>query len=288
MRYLLIINPTSGNKKKEEIDQILTAVKDKFHDTLDILYTNKKGDATHFAYESTQDIVIVGGGDGTVNEAINGLMKKKKRKKPKLAIIPLGTSNIVGHELGLKKKNIREILELIDAERSMKLDIGKANGRFFVVACGIGLDAHAYEHVQPQLKKMVGEYAYPLAFLKTFVDYKPEQLFIMCNGIERTGYYILICNITKYRFVELIKNGKSYDGMFDVLIFQQKNLLDNLRYVYGILTRRHHTFKDVECIQCSSLVITAKNPVLHHVDAELNGTTPVKVEIIPKALEVIC
>lgn len=287
MKYLLLINPHSGKKNKEKIIQ---KFKEKFSPEIEVIYTEKKGDALTFAKNSKHNIIIAGGGDGTINEAINGIMlNKQKKQKPILAILPLGTSNMFARSLGLTGKSIEELCELIACERSRNIDIGKANERYFIIASGIGFDAHAYHYVQPQLKKMVGEAAYPLSLLKTMIDYKPEELFIDCCGKKKTGYFVLVCNVVKFhKLFTLIKDGNEYDGEFDVLIFQKKNLFDNLRYLYGVLTQNHHTFKDIEHIKCKELVITSKKPVLTHTDAEDNGTTPVKITMFEKALKIIC
>ncbi|MBI3033385.1 diacylglycerol kinase family lipid kinase [Candidatus Woesearchaeota archaeon] len=287
MRYLLLINPYSGKKNKEIV---IEKIKERFSSCVDVISTEKKGDALLFAKGSNHDIIITGGGDGTINEVINGIMlNKQKKQKPTLAILPLGTSNMFARSLGLTGKSIEELGELIASERSRNIDVGKANERYFVIASGIGFDAHAYHYVQPQLKRMVGEAAYPISLLKTMIDYKPQELSIDCCGKKRTGYFVLVCNVVKFhKFFTLIKEGNEYDGQFDVLVFQKKNLLDNLRYLYGVLAQKHHLFKDVEHIICKELTITSKTPVLNHTDAEDNGTTPVKITMFEKAIKIIC
>lgn len=285
MKYLLIVNPVSGKKDKKAI---ITKIEKRFSPDIEIVYTQQKDHANNIARHSNHDIIILCGGDGTVNEVVNGIMLNKK-KKAKLCVIPVGTSNMFARSIGMTEKSVGDILELIAAERSRKIDVGKANTRYFAIACGVGFDAHVYKNVQPELKRMVGEAAYPLALLKSMVDYKAEELVVDCCAEKKQGYYVLVANMAKFhRFFTLIKDGKDYDGYFDVLIFQKKNLLDNLRYLYGILAQQHHKFKDIEHIHCKELVISSKKLVLAHTDAEANGATPVKITMLHKGLEIIC
>ncbi len=285
MKYLLIINPISGKKDKKAI---ITKIEKRFFPNIETVFTQEKDHAITIAKQSTHDIIILCSGDGTVNEVVNGIMLNKK-KKAKLCVIPVGTSNMFARSIGMAEKSVGDILELIAAERSRKIDVGKANTRYFAIACGVGFDAHAYKNVQPELKRIVGEAAYPLALLKSMVDYKAEELVVDCSREKKLGYYVLVANMARFhRFFTLIKDSSDYDGYFDVLIFQKKNLLDNLRYLYGILSQQHHKFKDVEHIHCKELLISSSKPVLAHTDAEANGTTPIKITMAHKGLEIIC
>ncbi|MBI4454182.1 diacylglycerol kinase family lipid kinase [Candidatus Woesearchaeota archaeon] len=340
-KYTLIINPCSGNK---DCNLILHKIQN-FLGDIDVKITEKKGDASAFAKNSKADVVIVAGGDGTINEVINGLMEKKLAKTlksdfstsvftggqveksglkktdpspqgenatslltggrfsfykpmntkeikpnniPRLAIIPIGTSNMVARAFNIPK-NIDKAILLIQQNRRKDLDIGRANNRYFAIACGVGIDAEMYKNVEPKIKKMFGEVAYPLSLLKAIFNYKPKLLQINVNGNKYFGYYVLVCNIAKFQnILQILPDSKYDDGFFDVLILQKKELPDLLRYLFGIATTQVYKFKDVVCVKATSLEITSEEPVIAHADAEIIGKTPIKLKMYEKAIEVIC
>lgn len=300
MKYTLIINPCSGNK---DCNLILHKIQNFFKGDIDVKITEKNGDAAVFAKNSKADVIIVAGGDGTINEVINGLMNKKliqtlKKPKntkkttshnlPRLAIIPIGTSNMVARAFNLPK-SIDKAITVIQHNRRKDLDIGMANNRYFAIACGVGIDAEMYKNVEPKIKKMFGEVAYPLSLLKSIFNYKPKLLQVNVNGNKYSGYYVLVCNIAKFQnLFQIIPDSKDDDGFFDVLILQKKELSDLLRYLFGIATTQVYKFKDVVCVKANSLEITSEEPVIAHADAEIIGETPIKVKMYKKAIEVIC
>ncbi|MBS3121428.1 diacylglycerol kinase family lipid kinase [Candidatus Woesearchaeota archaeon] len=299
-KYTLIINPCSGNK---DCNLILHKIQSFFKGDIDIKITEKKGDAASFAKNSKADVVIVAGGDGTINEAINGLMEKKfartlkkpnnaiktkLNRTPGLAIIPIGTSNMIARAFNIPK-SIDKAINIIHQNRRKDLDIGRANNRYFAIACGVGIDAEMYKNVEPKIKKMFGEVAYPLSLLKAIFNYQPKLLSVRLNGNTYTGYYVLVCNIAKFQnLFQIIPHSKDDDGFFDVLILQKKELSDILRYLFGFATTQVYKFKDVICVKATSLEITSDEPVIAHADAEIIGKTPIKLKMYEKAIEMIC
>jgi diacylglycerol kinase (ATP) len=301
MKYLLIINPTSGKgiykslitkaEKAFSCCNLSSTGQKNYHEhILKIKITAKRGDAVSFAKATNADVVIAAGGDGTVNEVINGIMMNNLHgtKKPRLAVIPLGTSNMVARSLNVPK-NIDKALQIILSNRRKDLDIGKVNQRYFSIGCGVGLDAMMYKNVEPKIKKLFGEVAYPLSFIKTVFNYNPELLEVHVDGQAFTGYYVLVCNITQFHHLfRLVKCSRDDDGLFDVLIFKKKEIGHIFRYVLGVAAQQAHNLKDLHCLKASELRITSKKKVIAHADAEIIGGTPVTVKMYKKAIEVVC
>ncbi|MFH1438939.1 MAG: diacylglycerol kinase family protein [Candidatus Woesearchaeota archaeon] len=287
MKYTLIINPTSGNK---DFNLVLRHIKKRFDGkNLTIYITTKQGDAIRFAkHAGSSDVVIAAGGDGSVNEVINGIMDIPNKKRPRLAILPIGTSNMVARSLSLPK-NIDKAIDTILYNRRKDIDIGKVNDRYFALACGIGIDAEIYKNVEPKVKKMFGEIAYPLSFFKTIFNYKPKLLEVKINSNVYLGYYVLICNIAKFHnMLEIIHDSKDDDGLFDVLIFKKKEVGDLFKFLFGIATKQTHKIQDIISLKANNLKITSHHDVIAHADAEIIGKTPIIAKIYEKALEVIC
>lgn len=287
MRYLFIINPTSG---KGQYHHVIKEINTSFiGKDIEIKPTTKRGDAITFAKNTDADIVVAAGGDGTVNEVVNGIMQNRKgRKRPRLGILPLGTSNMVARSFNIPQ-NIKNALDLVRHNRRKDMDIGKVNSRYFAIGCGIGLDAEMYRNVEPKIKKVFGEIAYPLSFIKTLFNYEPKLLDVCADGCRYQGYYVLVCNIAKFHnSFRLIKDTSDDDGKFDVFIFKKKNIGDIFWYVFGMAAQQTHNLKDLHCFKAEKLKITSSEKVIAHADAEIIGSTPVTIKMHHKAIELIC
>ena len=279
LKVTAILNSHKCKNKKPLIKKL----NKKFPD-IEILETSKAGDATKFAKKSNSNIIIAIGGDGTVNEVVNGIIGKDVM----LGIIPKGTANLIARAYGIPK-NTNKALDIIDFKRRKKIDIGNINGRNFIIAAGIGIDAEMYKNVEPELKKMFGEVAYSVSMVKTMLNYKPDELIVKINNKKYKGYYVLFCNMGKFSKVfQILPEAKEDDGLLDILIFTKKDIAAQFRYLYGILAQQRKQFKDILHFKAEKIEVTAKEPALIHADAELIGKTPAKVKIIKSAIEIIC
>ena len=279
MKITAILNSRTRRNKTT----IKRKLKKAFSD-IEILETTCAEDATKFAKKCKSDIVIAIGGDGTVNEVINGIIGKKVS----LGIIPAGTSNILARAYDIPK-DVDKAIKLIEFMRKKRIDVGKINERHFVIAAGIGIDAETYKNVEPDIKKIFGEVAYPISLLKTIFKYNPKKLTIEVNGKKKIGYYALFCNVGKINKVfKILPEAKEDDGFLDVLVFTKKDIVAQFRYIYSIVAQQRKQFKDIIYFRAKKIKVKSEEPVLIHADAELVGKTPVTVEIKEGALELIC
>ncbi len=278
----IIINPHAGNKN---IDFIIKKISSKLPDS-EIIKTTHAGHATEIAKKTKSKTIIAVGGDGTINETINGILKNKN--KPRLGIVPIGTSNMLARALNIPT-TIKGSIKTITNRKSRKIDIGCINNRHFTIAAGVGLDAHSYKNVEPKIKKMFGEIAYPISLLNTLFNYAPEKLTIEANKRKIEGYYTLICNIGTFsKIFHLVKSAKDDDGYLDILILKKKDIPNHFKYLLGLITDTHKNFPDIEHIRAKQLKISSKKGVLGHADAELVGKTPFEIKVLHKAIRIIC
>jgi diacylglycerol kinase (ATP) len=282
LKYLVILNPHAGKKRKS------TLVNKLVHglEHVEVVKTQYKGHAMELAQGTNASVVIAAGGDGTVNEVINGVMRN--RRKIVLGVLPLGTSNLCAKSLGMPVKNVGMILKTLLSGRRRAVDIGKIDDRFFVIGCGVGLDAHMYKNVEPNIKKFFGEVAYPLSLLKTMFNHDLQLLKVSAGRKEYFGYYALVCNIGNYtKFFRVIPDAKDDDGLLDLLLFKNKDILSQFKYLFSLLAKKHKENKDILHLRGKSFTITSREKVLAHADAELIGFTPVKISVKKQCLEVL-
>ena len=289
MKYLLIINPKAGKSKSIESD--LCALFKKRKKNLTIKETKKQLDAKRIAKNAIGkfDVVIAAGGDGTINEVVNGLANSKA----KLGIIPIGTENVLAQQLKIPFNHI-DAAELILKKRAKSLDLGKANNRYFILMCGIGLDAKAAASVKPFLKKFLGRTAYHITALKTALTYMPKKLEIHIDNqiLPRWGYFAVVGNIKYYGGnIELTPLADHNDGYLDICIFKNRDLFNYFKFFLGAASKGVISlleFSNIEYFRFKKLRIKSSKKVLVHTDAEIIGYTPVTIQVIPKAIKIIC
>jgi|TARA_Y100000031_G_C8245251_1_gene397727 YegS/Rv2252/BmrU family lipid kinase len=292
----LIINPKAGIQKKklenikkqllkiEKIEKTIEKFFKKHEITIDTEITKKAKDATKIAKNSKNyDLIIIAGGDGTINEVINGL----ENFKTKVGIIPFGSENIIAKELKLPL-NIKKACETILKGKTKKIDLGEINKNKFVFVTGIGFDAEAIKNVKPELKEILGKHSYTIAALKTFFNYKPEKLTIKINKKEIKGYFIIASNVKRYGGnLNITPDAELDDGFLDLCIFKEKKPSTIIKYLIGATSGQIKRIKGLEHHKIKQAEIKSKNKVLYHTDAEIKGTTPVKIKVLPKKLLII-
>lgn len=290
--YKLIFNPKAGGGRAY---QVLSDIKFYFRKyaknySLDIYETSYTGDATKEAKKAPgeYDVVIAAGGDGTINEIINGLVNTNTA----LGIIPVGTANVFASEQGID--SIEKAVKAIVKNEVRKIDVGEANGTFFLSWLGCGIDSHVLKFVEAQTgfyhhKRSFGIIAYIVYGFKSLFFFKPRKLYFKLEGKSYKAYHVLVSNIKTYgqRYLFLAPYAKLDDGCLDVTLFLSKNKWSIFRYAYKLAEGKHLHLPDVVTFKARNMWLTSKKPVYTHKDGDLFEKTPVRIRVWPKALKVI-
>lgn len=249
--------------------------------------TTHAGHARELAWEYAErgyDTVIAAGGDGTVNEVVNGLIGTKS----KLAIIPLGTANILALELNMPF-DIEAVCQVIATGNSKRIDLGEANGRYFSCMAGVGFDAHVIKKADSKLKKVWGILAYPITTLWEFLFYRFRKIKIYIDDqpLARTGYWLTVSNGKYYAGkIPVAPNADMSDGYLDVTIFKHRDIFHLILYLLGIWRNEIDKIMSIEQFQCKKVKVKkGKSGV--HVDAEYLCKAPVTIRVKSSAIEVI-
>src|SRR3989344_2078985 len=202
MRILIIANPMSGRGAAGKVMPRLRDFFERNYVDADFYTTKKQKDAIGIAKKAAKsgkyDVISASGGDGTVNEVINGIMLSGKSGKQRFAIIPLGTENVLCQETGIPFDSM-DAARLIVAGKTMKMDIGRAGKRYFVLMAGIGFDAHVATKVQPLLKKIIGSAAYSFAAWNELFRYRHSEITVKIDGKKTVkGSFVVIGNTKLY------------------------------------------------------------------------------------------
>ncbi len=293
-RVLLIYNPHAcSGKSITHLPDILEYFK-RSGVHVDVHETNGPDEASAIAAKARTKygLVVAAGGDGTINEVINGMVGGKNSKQPLLGIIPLGTENVLAQELGIPLDPAKACEHILGGS-ARTVDLGRAqcNGkkRYFVIAAGIGFDAHVASMMNPELKKLLGSAAYVVTGLKELFNYTPSHLRVKINGIEYSGYFVIVGNAKLYGGKAMLTHKADMtDGLLDACVLQSKDVFNFIKFLFGVALRQHDYFEDVVYVHTKKIRIESDTPVLAHVDCEILGTTPVEIEVCPKKIQIVC
>lgn len=276
-RARIIYNPTSGKELfKRTLPDVLIKLEKAGFET-SAYATEKIGDATTEAKRClTQDydVLIAAGGDGTLNEVINGIAEYPNR--PKIGIIPMGTVNDFGRALHLPN-DIMSAIDVIIEGHSTRVDIGKMNSRYFInLAAGGQLTQVSYE-TPSRLKSIVGPFAYYIKGFEMLPQMKAVDLRIEYDDEVFQGEALLfLLGLTNSMagFEKLVPDAKLDDGYFTLIIVEKANLAE-LGHIMTLASRGEHIkHPKVHYKKAKSINISSFTDLQLNVDGEYGGKLP--------------
>lgn len=295
MKYLLIVNPKSGDQTGVDHVRYVTDYFARKGDEITVAQTKYSGHAEKIAREASEyDVVIGAGGDGTINEVLNGLIGKKQ----KLGIIPRGTGNVFAREMNIPR-DLKSACKIIRKGKSLRLDAGKSNTTYFLLMSGIGFDAYSLRQMTGSvIKKKLGMFAYAVGVFKAFSRYQyPEIEIILEDGKRDRGSFVLVSNTSRYgSFFSFSPKAVPVDGYLDVFVFRETGTLSTLKLFVRLMMesfgwlnpeKRMLFLKKIGTHRTTSVQVQSDFNILTQLDGELAGPLPVKIVIIPKAIEVL-
>lgn len=251
--------------------------------------TQGVGDAARLAREAVAqglDLVCVIGGDGTVNETINGLAGSEVP----LAIVPTGTVNVLAMELGIPLE-LPDAVKLLDVGTVSWIDLGLAGERYFGLMAGVGMDAAVVASLNPVLKKAFKEAAFAVQGFANYLT--KEEPLIRVTSAERTveGYFAVFGNSSNYGGgFGITPLADMRDGLLDVCVLKDKSFLSTIWYWTAALINAHIKHPKVEYFRTEAAeIVTVEEgkQVLVQTDGEVAGKLPLTCRVVPRSLRVI-
>ena len=260
--------------------------------------TAAPGDARRLAAEAVgegYDLVVAAGGDGTVNEVLNGIGDAPDGfERARLGVLPLGTVNVFARELKIPLK-LERAWEILQRGNETKIDLpraefsadGKNTRRYFVQLAGAGLDARAIELVDWEHKKKIGPLAYVIAGLKAVRERKPE-ITARADGVNCAGELVLIGNGKLYGGpFEMFPQADLRDGLLEVCIFPSADFPALLRCAPDVIARQRLPEKSVRRFRAAVFELTSEMQAAFELDGEWAGNVPVKFSVERGRLRVV-
>ena len=294
VRICVIFNPAARGNKARRFRHFLNELSQQ----CSLKATTGPGDARRFAHAAASigfDIIAAAGGDGTVNEVLNGIGDEENGfAKTRLGVLPLGTVNVFARELKIPPrlehawkvlKRARETR--IDLARADFLDEGKAQSRYFMQLAGAGLDARAIELVSWKLKKNAGPLAYVVAGLQALAEKQP-RLTVRADGIKVEGELALLGNGKFYGGpFEVFPGADLGNGLLDACVFPRVNVPAFLGHAPGFLLRRRFAEEKVRRLRAMKIELSSETPAAFELDGEWVGNLPATFSVEPQKLRVV-
>jgi YegS/Rv2252/BmrU family lipid kinase len=288
-RVAAIFNPHSGGGGyRRDIPLIFEALRGLGYEVVE-RETTEPGDATRLARESVAcgfDLVCALGGDGTVNETINGLAGSDVP----LAIVPTGTINVLAMELGIPLEP-PDAVRLLEAGTISWIDLGLAGDRYFGLMAGVGMDAAVVASMHPTMKKALKEAAFAVQGLATYLTHEEPLIRVTCDERTVEGYFAVFGNSSNYGgSFGITPLADMRDGLLDVCVLKDKSFLSTVWYWTAALLNAHISHPKVEYFRTERAEVSTVEPgaeVLVQTDGEVAGKLPLECRVVPRALRVL-
>ena len=298
MKAELIVNLTAGGgKPNHHLETVLKCLKENGLN-FKVCITSHQGEAVELAQNAADngaELIVSVGGDGTVNEIVNGIMKSKN--DPSLGIIPLGWANDFIKSTDIPS-DIIEACKILIKGKTKKIDVGAINNQiYFANICGIGFDAEV-AHLANQLKNRhpnwntLSAYVYVFATIKKLLSpFSYHEVKIKFDGQEIHSKILFIA----------VGNGKIYggrfkitpeavldDGLLEVCVVEEMGRFKYLSIIPKVFKGTHESIKGINFYRAKEVVIQSSEPVLAQVSGEvIEGQKEFNITILPKSLKLI-
>ncbi len=285
MRYLFLLNPIAGVGERRNFLQMIESACRKKDVECKILFTRSPGDARKIIWKRLEkfDIFVAVGGDGTMNEVGSALAGTGAA----MGLIPAGSGNAMGRELGISMKPEKALNQLLNGH-VIQIDTGLVNGRRFMNVCGLGFDDHVARCFAKSINR--GKLPYIKAVMKEFFSYDAEIYDIECDGIETTheAFVVTLANTSQYGNNAFIAPGASIsDGVLNFCVIKPFGFFTALVLGIRLFGKTLDHSRLYSTFNTKRVTIRGKN-LNFHVDGEpVTNTEPLEITIDPLSLNIV-
>jgi YegS/Rv2252/BmrU family lipid kinase len=284
-RLLIIYNPKAGGARRRRFETVVAELR-RLGCALTIRHTTGCGDAEQLAADADPnryDALVVAGGDGTINEAVNGL----NHARLPLAIVPLGTANVLAAEIG-QDNDPASIARTIALGRPRPISVGMANGRRFVLMAGTGFDAHVVRAVDLRLKRLIGKGAYVVSILRQMFAFRYPLYDVTIDGRTCKAASVLVANAHFYggRFVCAPAADLRMPSL-EVCMFEHRGRLSVIKYALAMSAGWLPRLASFRIVTADKVQVRGGNDEPIQGDGDIIGHLDATIEVVPEAILLI-
>ena len=293
-RLLVIYNPAAGQRCRRRFEAVLAALRARGC-RLDLRQTAAPGDAEALARAAdpgAADVIVAAGGDGTVNEVVNGLAAPggpggAQGGSLPLALLPLGTANVLAAEIGLAP-DPAALARTIAQGPARPVALGQANGRLFSVMLGVGFDAQVVDGVDQGLKRRVGKGAYLWEAARLLRRFDFPEYRVSLDGASHSAASVIVANGHFYggHFV-CAPEARLEEPLFQVCLFTRPGAWNALRYAAALGLGRLGRLPDYRVLPGREVRIEGPEGDPAQGDGDIIARLPVSARVLPEALKIV-
>jgi YegS/Rv2252/BmrU family lipid kinase len=297
MNARLIYNPTAGPRDVRDELPRLCAFFQEHGWAIELRATEQPGDATRLARQAAADhldAVVVAGGDGTVNEVVNGLVHGATA----LGVLPVGTGNLWAKQLRVPTYTLANPVRLRKAARGLvrgtmrTIDVGEVEGHAFLCWASAGLDAQVTTEMEPRDRttKRLGALPYLVAATLVAQRFQGMRTIITLDDdvVRGRALLVVVNNIQQYGgLVDVAPRAKLDDGLLDVFVFKGMGFFYVIRHLFKVLSQRYLEDPKIVHRQARRIEIYTEETMPVQVDGDPLGNTPARMRVLPHALRII-
>jgi diacylglycerol kinase (ATP) len=303
-RPTVILNPVSaGGRTRRNQETIVQAIHTRINDEFDLKITRAPQDGTILTVEAVtngSELIIAIGGDGTIQEVVNGLLAKDKDRYCRLGIISSGTGHGFAQSLGLPN-SLDEQLDVALYGFPRKVDVGKVTfldhggicgTRYFINECQLGIGGEVVQRVQRNHKQLGGKLGFGLGTIETALCHPNQTITYEVDGATTISTSVTGIVIANGAFtgggMNLAPAACVDDGWLNLLLMQEMSVAERLYSFPKIYSGKHIQREKFKYQKMHSIAVDSPEKVLVEADGELFGTTPCAIEIVPASIVVQC
>ncbi|HXV24297.1 MAG TPA: lipid kinase [Alphaproteobacteria bacterium] len=237
------------------------------------------------AHRGRINLVVLGGGDGTMNAACGAILELGVP----MAILPLGTANDLARTLGIPTE-LDQACAIAANGAARRIDLGLANGKHFFNVASIGLSAAVARTIDPGTKRRFGAAGYALAVMRELKEHRPFRAWIDCDGrrLRLRSIQIAVGNGRHYGGgLTVVEDAAIDDHLLDLYSIAPASMLRLMLLAPALRTGRHGQFRGVHVLRGRRIEIRTRRPMPVNTDGEVTTRTPVILEILPAAIEIL-
>ncbi|MCH7873126.1 MAG: diacylglycerol kinase family lipid kinase [Planctomycetes bacterium] len=294
-RFLLVANPMAGKGRgkrlAEHVDQRLSAA----GVASEIKWTTASDDAERIARDALDNAganericLVPCGGDGTVQEVVNAILSLRESGAV-LGLAPGGRCNDFASTFGITP-DAEQIADTLLAGRTRRVDVGRINDRYYCTIAATGFDAAVSRYVNDTKLPLVGTMAYIIGTLRVLLTFKPVAVRLKFDDtlIEEELFLVATANTPSYGGkMRIAPMADVADGLLDVCIVSKMSRLSGLNLLRAVLQGRHTELPGVRFVRTAAIEIETADRREVWADGEFITDTPVRIEAVPQALEVV-
>lgn len=285
----VILNPRARSKRAGGLEKTIQGLSPKAK----VFAISAAGEARRVAAELSREgypKVVAAGGDGTVNEVVNGLVDAGLEDAPCLGILPSGTMNVFAREFKIHGRSFAECWEMIEQSDGKPVDLWRADDHYFVQLAGIGLDADIIEHTTWEMKVRYGSLSYVMAGLRQIRAFRDTVTVHADGQPDREAAYVLAGNGRLYGGpFELFPDARTDDQLIDVVLVEQHGFRSLGRLLQAFVLGGYRGLPGLHYFQTKAMTVhgAGGNAVPVEVDGDFSSHTPVTIRCAPYPLRVL-